>query len=117
MGLGCDLPPEPERRDVPAAPRTTTGLEVRETLPRWRRGPARAVIATAALAFSGYVFSWGDVEQESRVVAAVSGGLVFALFTLGLGGAWWVLRTLAGRRRPFGRTAFNYGLVGTIAVL
>ena len=34
-----------------------------------------------------------------------------------LGGAWWVLRTLVGRRRPFGRTVFNYGLVGTIAVL
>ena len=75
------------------------------------------MIVAAALLFSGYVFSWGDVEEESRVVAALAGGFVFALFALGFGVAWWVLRALAGRRRPFGRTVFNYGLVGAIFVL
>jgi hypothetical protein len=118
MGLGGDLPPAPERPGAAAAASLTgTGLEVPRSLPWWRRGGARAVIVTAALVFSGYVFSWGDVEQESRVVAAIAGGFVFALFTLALGVAWWILRALAGRRRPFGRTVFNYGLVGVIFVL
>ena len=115
MGLGGDLPaPRAERAVVSAGP---TGLEVREELAWWRRGPARALIVTAALAFSGYVFSWGDVESESRAVAVIAGGLVFALFTLTIGGVWWALRALAGRRRPFGRTAFNYGLVAVVFVL
>ena len=117
MGLGGDRPPAPERPATAAAPRTGIGLEVPGGLPWWRRGPARAVLVTAALAFSGYVFSWGDVEEESRVVAAIAGGFVFALFTIVLGVAWWLLRALAGRRRPFGRTVFNYGLVGAIFVL
>jgi len=116
MGLGGDLPPAPER-SAAGAPRTAMGLEVSQGLPWWRRGPARAVLVTAALLLSGYVFSWGDVEEESRVVAALAGGFVFALLTLALGVAWWIVRALAGRRRPFGRTVFNYGLVGVIFVL
>jgi hypothetical protein len=115
MGLGGDLPaPRAERSVVSAG---SSGLEVREELAWWRRGPARALFVTAALAFSGYVFSWGDVESESRAVAAIAGGLVFALFTLTIGGAWWAVRALARRRRPFGRTAFNYGLVAVVFVL
>jgi hypothetical protein len=116
MGLGGDLPPAPARPTATAG-RLETGLGVPRDLPWWRRGPGRAVIVTAALAFSGYVFAWGDAEQESRVVAAIAGGLVFALPTLVIGTVWWILRAVAGRRRPFGRTAFNYGLVGAICVL
>jgi hypothetical protein len=119
MGLGADLPqaaPAAGRLAVSAAP-VGTGVEAREDLAWWRRGPARAVIVTAALAFSGYVFSWGDVEEESRIVAAIAGGIVFALFTVTVGGLWWAIRALAGRGRPFGRAAFNYGLVATVFVL
>ena len=106
MGLGGDLPEVAE-----------TGLEVRHDVAWWRRGPARAILVSAALGFSGYVFSWGDVEQESRIVAAIAGGIVFALITLTVGAGWWIVRALAGRRRPFGRTVFNYGLVAAVFVL
>jgi hypothetical protein len=118
MGLGGDLPhaPPAERLTVSARP-VESGLEAREDLASWRRGPVRVVVVTAALAFSGYVFSWGDVEEESRIVAAIAGGIVFALFTVTVGGFWWAIRALVGRGRPFGRTAFNYGLVATVFVL
>ena len=70
-----------------------------------------------ALLFSGYVFSWGDVEEESRVIAALAGGLVFFWCTLIVGSIWWAFRHVIGKPRPFGRTAFNYGLVGAITLL
>ena len=57
------------------------------------------------------------VESESRVVAAIAGGLVFALFTVTVGRVWWGIRALAGRGRPFGRTAFKYGLVAVVSAL
>jgi hypothetical protein len=114
MGLGGDLPPAPDRPVVAGRP-AGTGMEAREDLAWWRRGAVRSVVVAAALAFSGYVFSWGDVESESRVVAAIAGGLVFALFTVTFGGVWWGIRALAGRGRPFGRTAFNYGLVAVVS--
>ncbi len=111
MGLGGDLP-----RDRPAAV-AQTGLEAPAGIPAWRRAPARPILVAAALLFSGYVFSWGDVEEESRLVAALAGGTVLALCALVLGAIWWAFRHLIGRPRPFGRTVFNYGLVGVIAVL
>ena len=120
MGLGGDLPPkrerDPERAAVSVAPAGETGLEVRAPLAAWRRGRARFLIVTAALLFSGYVFAWGDSEQESRVIAALAGGFVFAGLTLAIGTPWWLLRRLLGRPRPFGRTVFNYGLVGAVFV-
>ena len=121
MGLGGDLPPARERPPEGAAvtvrPATETGLEVREPLPRWRRGRMRALIVTVALCFSGYVFAWGDVEDESRFLAAASGGIVFGFVTFTIGVVWWAFRRLIGRPRPFGRAVFNYGLVGAIAIL
>jgi hypothetical protein len=117
MGLGGDLPPAPARdaarASVAAAP-SATGLEARPEPAWWRRGPARTLIVTAAVLWSGYVFSWGDVEEESRAVAAVAGGLVLGLLTLIVGALWWGFRQLIGRPRPFGRTAFNYGLVAAV---
>ena len=92
-----------------------TGLEAPQELAAWRRAPARPIVVAAALLFSGYVVSWGDVEKESRVVAALAGGAVLALCTLVLGTIWWAFRGVIGRPRPFGRAAFNYGLVGAIA--
>ena len=121
MGLGGDLPPAPavEPAAVTARPAeaAATGLELPHRLPAWRRGWRRALIVTVVLCFSGYVFAWGDVEQESRVVAALAGGSVFAMVTFSLGLVWWIARLVAGRPRPFGRTVFNYGLVGAIALL
>jgi hypothetical protein len=117
MGLGGDLPPSatrPAAATVTVAP-AATGLETRQELAAWRRAPARPVLVAAALLFAGYVFSWGDVEKESRVVAALAGGLVLALCTLVLGTTWWAIRRVIGRPRPFGRAAFNYGLVGAVA--
>jgi hypothetical protein len=119
MGLGADLPPAPAGAAVTARPAEAaeTGLELPRRLPAWRRGWRRALIVTVVLCFAGYVFAWGDVEQESRVVAAIAGGAVFAMVTFSLGLVWWIARLLAGRPRPFGRTVFNYGLVGAIALL
>jgi hypothetical protein len=120
MGLGGDLPP-PSADAAPAASLTArqaaTGLEAPRRLAPWRRSPARALIVTAALGFSGYVFAWGDVEQESRVVAAIAGGVVLALLVLLPGVLWWGLRRLVGRPRPFGRAVFNYGLVAAVAII
>jgi hypothetical protein len=106
MGLGGG--PAPER---PAGGRAGAQLAP------WRGGPVRALVAAVALTFGGYVFSWGDVEEESRAVAAIAGGIVFGALTLVLGTAWWLVRLLAGRRRPYFRTAFNYGLVAGVTVL
>ena len=119
MGLGGDLPPAPAgaAATVTARPAGATGLEVPDRVAPWRRGWRRALVVTVVLCFSGYVFAWGDVEEESRVVAALAGGSVFALLTFSIGLVWWIVRLVIGRRRPFGRTVFNYGLVGTIAVL
>ena len=117
MGLGGDLPPAASQSTAAAvtiAP-ATTGLESPQPLAAWRRAPVRPLLVAAALLFSGYVFSWGDVEKESRIVAALAGGVVLALCTLVLGTIWWAVRRLIGRPRPFGRAAFNYGLVGAIA--
>ena len=119
MGLGGDLPParpQPAAAAVTVAP-AETGLDPERPLPAWRRTPLRSLIVTVALLFSGYVFSWGDVEKESRVIAALAGGLVFFWCTLILGSLWWGFRQLIGKPRPFGRTVFNYGLVGAIAAL
>jgi hypothetical protein len=119
MGLGGDLPParhDPERATV-AVPAADTGLETARPLPAWRRAPIRPLLVAAALLFSGYVFSWGDVEEESRLVAALAGGFVFFCLTLILGVLWWAFRHVVGKPRPFGRTVFNYGLVGVIAAL
>ena len=77
--------------------------------------PVRAVVAIAALTFSGYVFAWGDVEKESRVLAAFAGGVAFGGFVFAIGLVWWFARLVIGRRRPFGRTVFNYPLVLAIA--
>jgi hypothetical protein len=119
MGLGGDLPParaQPPSVTVTIAP-AQTGLEAPRGVAWWRRAPARPVLVAAALLFSGYVFSWGDVEHESRAVAALAGGLVFFWCTLVLGALWWGFRHVIGKPRPFGRTVFNYGLVGAIAAL
>lgn len=115
MGLGGDLPPA--RTEQPRATVATARLETAERLPAWRRAPVRPSLVAAALLFSGYVFSWGDVEKESRIVAALVGGFVFFWVTLVLGVLWWAFRHLIGKPRPFGRTVFNYGLVGVIAGL
>jgi hypothetical protein len=120
MGLGGDLPPARPRATAATAtvaPASATGLEVERRLPAWRRAPIRPLVVSAALVFSGYVFSWGDVEQESRVIAALAGGLVFFWCTLIIGSLWWGFRHIIGKPRPFGRTVFNYGLVGVIAAL
>jgi hypothetical protein len=119
MGLGGDLPPAPaaEAVSVTARPVEPSGLEVPGRVAAWRRGWRRALIVTLVLCFSGYVFAWGDVEEESRIVAALAGGWVFALITFSIGLVWWIVRLLIGRPRPFGRTVFNYGLVGAIAVI
>jgi hypothetical protein len=119
MGLGGDLPParrEPAAAAITVAP-ATSGLEAPGELPAWRRKPIRPILVTAALCFSGYVFSWGDVEEESRAIAALAGGLVFAWCTLILGSIWWGFRHVIGKPRPFGRTVFNYGLVAAISLL
>jgi hypothetical protein len=119
MGLGGDRPAprhEPAVAAVTVAP-SETGLEAPRELPAWRRKPIRPLLVTAALLFSGYVFSWGDVEQDSRVIAALAGGLVFFWCTLILGSLWWAFRHVIGKPRPFGRTVFNYGLVGAITLL
>ena len=119
MGLGGDLPAPrraPEAAAVTVAP-AATGLEAPRELPAWRRKPIRPILVTAALLFSGYVFSWGDVEQESRAIAALAGGLVFFWCTLILGSIWWAFRHVIGKPRPFGPTVFNYGLVGAITLL
>ena len=85
-------------------------------LPWWRQGRARAVIVGILLTFAGYVFAWGDVEKDSRLLAAVSGGLSLLWLTTIVGSAWWAIRLVATGRRPYGRTAFNYGLVGVMAL-
>ena len=122
MGLGGDLPPAPA---APAEPRVATaapaaGLAAPSAptgrVAAWRRGPLRFAIVTAVLLLGGYVFAWGDVEAESRVAAALAGAFAFALVTFSLGLPWWILRIVIGRRRPFWRTVFNYGLVGVVAV-
>jgi hypothetical protein len=97
---------------APDRPRTGSGGE----LAWWRQGRARAVIVAVALTFSGYVFSWGDVEDDSRLLAAVAGGLSFLWLTTIVGSAWWAVRLVVSGRRPYGRTAFNYGLVGFMFV-
>jgi hypothetical protein len=120
MGLGGDRPPEraPEAREAAvtvtaadAGARSRTGLGAGGELAWWRQGKARAVIVGVALTFAGYVFSWGDVEDDSRVLAAVAGGLSFLWLTTIVGSAWWAIRLVVSGRRPYGRTAFNYGLV------
>jgi hypothetical protein len=116
MGLGGDLPSRPEPAAATVAP-APTGLEAPRALPAWRRKPIRPIVVTAALVFAGYVFTWGDVEEESRVMAALAGGLMFAWITLILGALWWAFRHVIGKPRPFGPTAFNYGLVATITLL
>jgi hypothetical protein len=72
---------------------------------------------TVALLYAGYVFSWGDIEEESRAAAALGGGAVLALMVVMVGLLWWGLRHMAGHGRPFGRTVFNYGLVGCFAAV
>ena len=67
------------------------------------------------LSYAGFVFAWGDVEEESRAAAAIAGGMIFGLITLAFGLAWWIFRLAIRRPRPFGRTVFNYGLVAVVA--
>ena len=121
MGLGGDRPSEAREGAVTvAAPdagaRSRTGLGSRGELAWWRQGKARAIIVGVALTFAGYVFSWGDVEDDSRILAAVAGGLSFLWLTTIIGSAWWAVRLVVSGRRPYGRTAFNYGLVGAMVV-
>ena len=120
MGLGGDLPrtstSAPGAAAAAASP-AHTGLESPSSPAAWRRAPIRPLLVAAALLFSGYVFSWGDVEKESRAVAALAGGTALFACTLVLGTLWWGFRHLIGKPRPFGRTVFNYGLVGAIAAL
>ncbi len=121
MGLGADLPPAPAApAAAPVVATPAAGLAAPSApsgrVAAWRRGPLRCLIVIAVLLVGGYVFAWGDVEQESRIAAALAGALVFALITFSLGLPWWILRIVIGRRRPFWRTVFNYGLVGVVAV-
>jgi hypothetical protein len=116
MGLGGDLPeaPQPEA-ETEVAVTSAARQEPRPRVAAWRSSPVRAVVTIAALTFAGYVFAWGETEKESRVVAALAGGIALGGFVLGIGLVWWIFRLLIGRRRPFGRTVFNYPLVLAMA--
>ena len=90
---------------------------MRKGLAGWRRPRVRALVVPIVLCFAGYVFTWGDVEQDSRAAAIFVGGFTFGLFVFVPGFLWWGFRHVIGRPRPFGRAVFNYGLVGFVALL
>ncbi len=69
------------------------------------------------LTAAGYVLAWGDIEKDSRVLAAFAGGVALGAFVFGIGLVWWLVRLVIGRRRPFGRTVFNYPLVLAMAAI
>ena len=69
------------------------------------------------LTAAGYVLAWGDTEKDSRVLAAFAGGVALGATVFGIGLVWWLVRLVIGRRRPFGRTVFNYPLVLAMAAI
>jgi hypothetical protein len=126
MGLGGDLPPPSEAPITPAAmsavvtpvavkPAASAAVRQQGEVARWRSAPVRAVVAIIVLTAAGYVLTWGDSEKDSRVLAAFSGGVALGAIVFGIGLVWWLVRLVIGRRRPFGRTVFNYPLVLALA--
>ena len=120
MGLGGDLPPPPEAPVTPAAATAAVAPAIAAApreVARWRSSPVRAVVAITLLTVAGYVLAWGDTEKDSRVLAAFAGGVALGAFVFGIGLVWWLVRLVIGRRRPFGRTVFNYPLVLAMAAI
>ncbi len=128
MGLGGDLPPPSEAPVTPAAaaaaitpeavtPAAAAAPREQGEVARWRSAPVRAAVVIIALTAAGYVLAWGDTEKDSRVLAAFAGGVALGAFVFGIGLVWWLVRLVIGRRRPFGRTVFNYPLVLALAAI